>query len=65
LLLAARADGLDGCWLCGPLFAGDEARRALELPEAWEPQGMVVLGEAADSPARRGRKGVDEVTQWR
>jgi nitroreductase len=65
LLLAARAEGLDACWLCGPLFAADEARRALDLPNDWEPQGMVVLGEAAEVPAPRGRRSLEEVTLWR
>jgi F420 biosynthesis protein FbiB-like protein len=65
LLLAARAEGLDACWLCGPLFAADEARRALDLPNDWEPQGMVVLGEAAEVPAPRGRRSLEDVTLWR
>jgi coenzyme F420-0:L-glutamate ligase/coenzyme F420-1:gamma-L-glutamate ligase len=56
---------LDACWLCGPLFAADEARRALDLPNDWEPQGMVVLGEAAEVPAPRGRRSLEDVTLWR
>jgi F420 biosynthesis protein FbiB-like protein len=65
LLLAAKAEGLDACWMCGPLFAGQEARQALGLPEEWEPQGLVVLGEAAETPEPRGRKSLEEVTLWR
>lgn len=64
LLLAAAAEGLGACWMCGPLFAGDEARQALDLPASWEPQGAVLLGVAADTPAPRGRLAVDEVTVW-
>ena len=65
LLLAAAAEGWGACWMCGPLFAGDEARRALDLPVAWEPQGVILLGEPDESPERRGRRSLDEVVQWR
>jgi F420 biosynthesis protein FbiB-like protein len=65
LLLAAAAEGLGACWMCGPLFAGDEARQALGLPAGWEPQGAVLLGEPAEIPPRRGRMAVDQVTLWR
>jgi len=64
LLLAAAAEDLGACWLCGPLFAGDEARRALGLPPAWEPQGVVLLGEAEQVPAPRGRLSLDEIVRW-
>jgi nitroreductase len=65
LLLAASAEGWGACWMCAPLFAGDEARRALDLPQDWEPQGLVLLGEAAEAPAPRGRKSLTDVTLWR
>ena len=65
LLLAAAAEGWGACWMCAPLFAGEEARRALDLPQDWEPQGLVLLGEAADAPAPRGRKNLKDVMLWR
>jgi F420 biosynthesis protein FbiB-like protein len=64
LLLAATAEGWGACWMCGPLFAGEEARRALDLPDAWEPQGLVVLGHPAESPPPRGRRSLEDVTRW-
>ncbi len=64
LLLAAAAEGLGACWMCGPLFAGDEARRALDLPPDWEPQGAIVLGSPREVPKLRGRLGIDTVTRW-
>jgi F420 biosynthesis protein FbiB-like protein len=64
LLLAATTEGWGGCWMCAPLFAGDEARRALELPPDWEPQGLILLGEAAEQPPPRGRRSLGEVTRW-
>ncbi|HLE22713.1 MAG TPA: nitroreductase family protein [Anaerolineales bacterium] len=65
LLLAAAAEGWGACWMCAPLFAGEEARRALDLPAAWEPQGLVLLGQAAEAPRPRGRINLEDVTAWR
>jgi hypothetical protein len=48
-----------------PLFATHEARRALDLPAEWEPQGLVLLGPAAEQPAPRGRQSLEDVTTWR
>jgi F420 biosynthesis protein FbiB-like protein len=64
LLLAAAAEGLGACWMCAPLFAPEEARRALDLPEEWDPQGMVLIGESAEEPGNRGRLSVEDVTLW-
>lgn len=64
LLLAATAEGWGACWMCGPLFAGEEARRSLDLPDDWEPQGLVVLGEPAEAPEPRGRKNLEDVVRW-
>lgn len=44
LLLAAHAEGLAGVWVCAPLFVPAEVSRALELPESWETQGLILLG---------------------
>ena len=65
LLLAAAAEGLAACWMCAPLFAPQEARRALGLPEGWDPQGIILLGEPAEDPKPRGRLTLEEVTLWR
>ena len=46
LLLAAHAEGLGGNWICWPLYAQEVARKVLELPVTWEPQGMIFLGYA-------------------
>jgi len=61
ILLGAHAAGLGGCWLCGPLFAEEDVRRSLGLPEAWEPQGALVLGYPAEEPKKTARRAVDEV----
>jgi coenzyme F420-0:L-glutamate ligase / coenzyme F420-1:gamma-L-glutamate ligase len=48
LLLAAHAAGLGACWMCAPLFCPDAVREFLELPESWQPQGLVTLGYPAE-----------------
>ncbi len=65
LLLAAHAAGLGACWICGPLFAPEAARTALDLPESWEPQAVIVLGYPAGEARPTERREPDEVTLWR
>lgn len=65
LLLAAHAEGLGGVWTCGPLFAPDAVRAALDLPEAWQPQAMLLLGWPAETPGPRQIRPAEEITQWR
>lgn len=64
LLLAAHALGLGGVWVCGPLFAQEAVRRVFDLPEAWEPQGMVLLGYPLRVPPARERLPVEAVTRF-
>lgn len=64
MLLAAEALGLAGAWLCAPLFAPQRVQAALNLPESWRAQGMLLLGVAAESPDYRERKPLDEVVRW-
>jgi F420 biosynthesis protein FbiB-like protein len=49
LLLAAHTHGLGACWMCAPLFCPAVVRAALDLPEDWEPQGMITLGYPAET----------------
>jgi coenzyme F420-0:L-glutamate ligase/coenzyme F420-1:gamma-L-glutamate ligase len=65
MLLAAAAEGLGSCWMCAPLFAPDEAAAALDLPSDWEPQGMILLGDPAETPDPKPRRPSREVTVWR
>jgi len=64
LLLAAHAEGLGGTWICWPLFAPEETRRALDLPSEWEPEGMIFLGYPAEEPKAKVVKPVDEITKF-
>lgn len=49
LLLASHAAGLGACWLCAPLFCPGIACQVLDLPEDWQPQGLITLGYPADA----------------
>jgi len=49
LLLMAHAEGLGACWLCGPLFVPTVVRNILNLPQDWHPQGIVTMGEPAQT----------------
>lgn len=63
LLLAAHAEGLGGNWICWPLYAKEETREALELPETWEPQAMVFVGYAEEEPKTKVLKSIEEVVK--
>ena len=63
LLLAAHAEGLGANWICWPLYAQEETREALSLPESWEPQAMYILGYADEEPKEKRVRPVEEVVQ--
>ncbi len=56
LLLAAHAEGLGSNWICWPLYAQEETRAALDLPEAWEPQAFYFLGYPDEMPEPKNWK---------
>lgn len=64
LLLAAHAVGLAGVWMCAPLFAPAAAQQALDLPEAWEPQALILLGYPAQIPPARRRRPIEEIARF-
>jgi F420 biosynthesis protein FbiB-like protein len=61
LLLAAHGEGLAGTWICWPLFAPEETCKALDIPSAWEPQGMIFLGYPVEFPEAPERKPLAEI----
>jgi coenzyme F420-0:L-glutamate ligase/coenzyme F420-1:gamma-L-glutamate ligase len=65
LLLAAHAEGLGACWMCGPLFAPQAVRDALDLPADWEPQAVIALGWPAEKPTLPDRRPSDDTVVWR
>jgi coenzyme F420-0:L-glutamate ligase/coenzyme F420-1:gamma-L-glutamate ligase len=61
LLLAAHAVDLSGVWICAPLFVPNSVRDALELPQTWQPQALILLGYPDHIPEPRPRKTLKEV----
>lgn len=64
LLIAAHAEGLGACWLCAPLFCQDTVREVLSLPADYEPQGIIVLGYAAEA-RQKTRESLESRVLWR
>jgi coenzyme F420-0:L-glutamate ligase/coenzyme F420-1:gamma-L-glutamate ligase len=44
LMLAATDAGYGSCWVAAPIFCPETARDSLELPEAWLPHALVLIG---------------------
>lgn len=55
MLLMAYDLGLDGGWMCAPLFCPEVVCQALELDTRLIPHALITLGYAAADPKRRER----------
>lgn len=64
LLLAAHAEGLGGNWICWALYAQEETRAVLGLPESLEPQAFYFLGYPDEVPEVKDRKPIKEITTF-
>jgi coenzyme F420-0:L-glutamate ligase/coenzyme F420-1:gamma-L-glutamate ligase len=53
LMVALTASGLGSCWVSSTMFCPEPVRRALGLPEGWDPMGAVVVGKPAEAPRPR------------
>lgn len=53
LMVALAAAGLGSCWVSSTMFCKEPVRRALGLPDAWDPMGAVVVGVPAEEPPPR------------
>lgn len=62
--LAAHAEGLGSVWVCAPLFAPQIVQGALNLPESWQPQGMIFIGYAAAEPKEKTMKALGDVVRF-
>lgn len=66
LLLTLYAEGVDGGWMCAPLFCPDVVRESLGLAESLHPQALIAVGYAAKDPVRRPRLPVEDlIVDWR
>lgn len=64
LLLAAEEAGLGACWMCAPLFCPETVKEALELPDDWQPQGLLTVGYPAETKEKT-RYPLDWAIVWR
>ncbi len=65
LLLTIYAAGLDGGWMCAPLFCPDVVRDTLGLDDALIPHALIPIGYAAKDPVRRDRLSLDRlIVSW-
>ena len=65
LMLAAHAEGLGTNWICWPLYAQEAVRMALDLPDAWEPQGMIFIGYPDEEPGKKEMKEMGPIVLYR
>lgn len=61
MLLMAYKLGLDGGWMCAPLFCPEVACSALKLDARLIPHALITLGYAAADPKRRERLPLNEL----
>ena len=61
MLLMAYDLGLDGGWMCAPLFCPEVVCDALELDTRLIPQALITVGYAAADPKRRERLPLDRL----
>jgi coenzyme F420-0:L-glutamate ligase/coenzyme F420-1:gamma-L-glutamate ligase len=61
MLLMAYSLGLDGGWMCAPLFCPEVVVAALDLDSSLIPHALITIGYAAADPVRRERLPVDRL----
>ncbi len=64
MLLTAFQLGLDGGWMCAPLFCPAVVGAALGLDPALTPHALITLGYAAADPVRRPRLPLDQLVVY-
>ena len=64
IMLLAYEQGLGTCWMCAPLFSPRSVHATFPLPEAWIPQGMILMGYPDASGRETSRKPLGEVARW-
>jgi coenzyme F420-0:L-glutamate ligase / coenzyme F420-1:gamma-L-glutamate ligase len=64
MLLMAYSLGLDGGWMCAPLFCPEVVVAALDLDPALIPHALITIGYAAADPARRERRPLEQLVVY-
>lgn len=66
LLLSLYAAGVDGGWMCAPLFCPEIVQATLSLDPALQPHALIPVGYAAADPVRRPRLPLEAlIADWR
>lgn len=61
LMFAAHSLGVGSVWLCAPLYAPQVVQQILDLPATWQPQALILLGYAVQTPPPPTRKSLSEI----
>lgn len=64
LLLAATQEGLGACVMCAPVFCPDVVIDVLGLPDGWQPQMLITLGNRGTNGTHRTRLPLKAVVTW-
>jgi F420 biosynthesis protein FbiB-like protein len=64
ILLSAHGYGLGACWMCAPLFCPDVVQDTLNLPDDWQPQGIIAMGYPAQERDKT-REPLETKILWR
>jgi len=64
LLLAATQEGLGACVMCAPVFCPDVVIDALGLPDGWQPQMLITLGNPGNNGKHRTRLPLEAIVTW-
>jgi nitroreductase len=65
LLLSLYAAGVDGGWMCAPLFCPEVVQTTLGLDATLDPHALIAVGYTANDPVRRSRRPLDElIVDW-
>jgi nitroreductase len=65
LLLSLYAAGVDGGWMCAPLFCPEVVQEALGLAPALIPHALIPAGYATRDPVRRPRMPLEDlIADW-
>ena len=64
ILLMVEELGLGACCMTGPLIAGRELHKCLQVPEGWLIASVVAVGYPNETPIDPGRKKLQALTRW-
>ncbi|WP_404815460.1 coenzyme F420-0:L-glutamate ligase [Streptomyces thermolineatus] len=65
LLVALAGEQLGSAWVSSTMFCRDVVRRALDLPDGWDPMGAVAVGRPAAPPRPRPERTAEAFVEVR